>query len=78
MHVAVAQSIKEHLMPGLSQLHFALYAKSVEFKDVIKIGRTHTQVRRSRKIPVYADRILALNLYLNFNCCTVYCRMLHH
>ena len=29
--------------PGLQKLHAALDAKSKEFEDVIKIGRTHTQ-----------------------------------
>ena len=31
------------LLPGLRKLHEALAAKSEEWKDVIKIGRTHTQ-----------------------------------
>ena len=46
MHVAVAMEIKDRLLPGLTVLHEALCAKSEEFKDVIKIGRTHTQVSR--------------------------------
>ena len=45
MHVAVAMEIKTRLLPGLTVLHEALCAKSKEFKDVVKIGRTHTQVR---------------------------------
>ena len=44
MHVAVAQLIHKLLLPSFAELHFALSAKSVEFKDIIKIGRTHTQV----------------------------------
>ena len=31
------------LLPGLRKLHQALSAKADEWKDVIKIGRTHTQ-----------------------------------
>lgn len=31
------------LLPGLRHLHKALVAKSEEWKDIIKIGRTHTQ-----------------------------------
>ena len=46
MHVAVATEIKTRLLPGLTVLHEALCAKSEEFKDVVKIGRTHTQVSR--------------------------------
>ena len=29
--------------PGLQKLHDAIDAKAVEYKDIIKIGRTHTQ-----------------------------------
>jgi len=31
------------LIPGVTKLRDALQAKSDEFKDIIKIGRTHTQ-----------------------------------
>lgn len=34
---------KRVLLPGLQKLHDALAAKAEEWKDVIKIGRTHTQ-----------------------------------
>jgi len=43
MHVAIAMSARDVLLPGLAKLHAALAAKSVAFKDIIKIGRTHTQ-----------------------------------
>ncbi len=43
MHVAIAMQARDVLLPGLQKLHDALAAKSVEFKDIIKIGRTHTQ-----------------------------------
>ncbi|XP_072169271.1 fumarate hydratase, mitochondrial-like [Diadema setosum] len=43
MHIAVALEIEQRLMPGLKLLHSALRNKEEEFKDVIKIGRTHTQ-----------------------------------
>ncbi len=43
MHVAIAMMARDVLLPGLEKLHRALEQKSVEFKDVIKIGRTHTQ-----------------------------------
>ena len=41
LHVSLAVAIKEKLMPALFNLQKALEAKSEEFKDVIKIGRTH-------------------------------------
>ena len=43
MHVAIGMSARDTLLPGLRKLHAALAAKSEEFKDIIKIGRTHTQ-----------------------------------
>jgi fumarate hydratase class II len=36
-------SVRDVLMPGLEALASGLEAKSAEFKDIIKIGRTHTQ-----------------------------------
>ncbi|MCU9846701.1 class II fumarate hydratase [Defluviimonas sp. WL0024] len=43
MHVAIGMVARDVLVPGLEKLHAALAAKSAEFKDIIKIGRTHTQ-----------------------------------
>ncbi len=43
MHVAIGMMARDTLLPGLHKLHDALAAKSEEFKDIIKIGRTHTQ-----------------------------------
>jgi fumarate hydratase class II len=43
MHVAIGMMARDVLLPGLHKLHAALVAKSEEFKDIIKIGRTHTQ-----------------------------------
>uniref|UniRef100_H0X1K6 Fumarate hydratase, mitochondrial n=1 Tax=Otolemur garnettii TaxID=30611 RepID=H0X1K6_OTOGA len=43
MHIAAAVEVHEVLLPGLQKLHDALHAKSQEFAQIIKIGRTHTQ-----------------------------------
>ena len=43
MHIATARTAHDVLIPGLEKLHAALAAKSEAFKDIIKIGRTHTQ-----------------------------------
>jgi len=43
MHVACAEEIVHRLLPALHQLRDALAAKSQAWKDIIKIGRTHTQ-----------------------------------
>lgn len=44
MHVAVAMEIHRCLLPGLKELLTSLSEKMTEFKDIVKIGRTHTQV----------------------------------
>lgn len=41
-HIAVAVELNNNLKPALKILHDALDAKAKEFKDIIKIGRTHT------------------------------------
>jgi len=43
MHVAIGMMARDTLLPGLEKLAKALEDKSEEFKDIIKIGRTHTQ-----------------------------------
>jgi len=43
MHVGIGMMARDVLLPGLRKLQAALAAKSDEFKDIIKIGRTHTQ-----------------------------------
>ncbi|WP_170450049.1 class II fumarate hydratase [Ruegeria arenilitoris] len=43
MHIATAMSVRDVLLPGLEKLAAGLEQKSAEFKDIIKIGRTHTQ-----------------------------------
>ncbi|MGR3711765.1 MAG: class II fumarate hydratase [Shimia sp.] len=43
MHIGAAMMVRDTLLPGLTKLAEGLEAKSDEFKDIIKIGRTHTQ-----------------------------------
>ncbi len=43
MHIAAATTAHQVLLPGLEHLQKALAAKAEAFKDIIKIGRTHTQ-----------------------------------
>jgi fumarate hydratase class II len=43
MHIATGVSVRDVLLPGLTKLLAGLDAKALEFKDIIKIGRTHTQ-----------------------------------
>lgn len=43
MHVSAVVELRHNLIPSLTRLRDALQAKSEEFKDIIKIGRTHLQ-----------------------------------
>ncbi len=43
MHIAVAKQINHFLIPNLEWLYKALDNKGQEFKNIIKIGRTHLQ-----------------------------------
>ena len=43
MHIAAVREITHSLIPELTKLRDSLHAKSEEFKDIIKIGRTHLQ-----------------------------------
>jgi fumarate hydratase class II len=43
MNIAAAVSVKARLIPAVKQLHDAFAAKAREWKDIVKIGRTHMQ-----------------------------------
>jgi fumarate hydratase, class II len=43
MNIAAAVNVKERLISAVSELRDAITTKSIEWKDIIKIGRTHTQ-----------------------------------
>lgn len=43
MHIAAVMETNTRLIPKLKELTESLKKKSEEFKDIIKIGRTHTQ-----------------------------------
>lgn len=43
MHIAAALSFQNKLLPAVRHLRDALTRKMTEFKDVVKIGRTHLQ-----------------------------------
>ena len=61
IHIAVGERIRKFLMPALEQLHGAFAQKSLEFWDVIKIGRTHlmdaTPVRLGQEFGGYAKQL---------------------
>jgi len=41
MHIAAVEQIVHRLIPAITELRDALAAKAEEFKDIVKIGRTH-------------------------------------
>ena len=41
MHIAAYKMVIENTIPGVTTLRDALNKKAIEFKDVVKIGRTH-------------------------------------
>src|SRR3954452_10994046 len=41
MHIAAAEAVAGRLLPALGRLHAALWKRSEEWADIIKIGRTH-------------------------------------
>ncbi len=43
MHVAAVPAIVDHLIPGVRKLRDTLARKSEEYRDIVKIGRTHLQ-----------------------------------
>src|ERR1700682_3688010 len=43
MHIAAAERVKNALIPAIKSVHDAIEAKAKEFKDLVKIGRTHLQ-----------------------------------
>ncbi|CAN1324189.1 Fumarate hydratase 2 [Linum perenne] len=43
MHIAAAMEINSRLISNLKTLYATVHTKSIEFKDIVKIGRTHTQ-----------------------------------
>jgi fumarate hydratase class II len=61
MHIAAGVEAKTRLIPALAHLHQALAAKSREFKDIVKIGRTHLQdatpITLGQEFSAYAKQI---------------------
>jgi fumarate hydratase, class II len=43
MHVAAVLEVERRLLPRIEALHQAIDAKATEWRDVVKIGRTHLQ-----------------------------------
>ncbi len=63
MHVAAAERVHAALLPAMDRLQASLERKSVEFHDVLKIGRTHLQdavpMRMGQEFGGYARQVQA-------------------
>lgn len=59
MHVAAVTEIHRSLLPAITELRDALDAKAKEFEHIIKIGRTHLQVKYARS---KVRRLLTLSI----------------
>lgn len=61
IHIAVGEEIRNSLIPALEDLHAAFERKTLDFWDVIKIGRTHlmdaTPVRLGQEFSGYAKQL---------------------
>lgn len=61
IHLAALESIERKLIPALSELRGALHGKAEEFRNVIKIGRTHyqdaTPIRLGQEFSGYASQV---------------------
>jgi fumarate hydratase class II len=61
IHIAAGEALRNELMPALELLQNGLEAKTQEFWDVIKIGRTHlmdaTPVRLGQEFSGYAKQV---------------------
>ena len=43
MHIAAVEQLEDVLLPAVSRLRATLHAKAEQFRDVVKVGRTHLQ-----------------------------------
>lgn len=61
IHIAVAEALRNDLMPALDALNGSFERKSLQFWDVIKIGRTHlmdaTPIRLGQEFSGYARQL---------------------
>lgn len=61
MHISAAEEIRNTLIPALTDLEGALMAKAIQFKDIVKLGRTHlmdaTPVTLGQEFSGYAQQV---------------------
>src|SRR5579872_3971967 len=61
IHLATLDAIVHQLIPAMKELHAALLAKSKEFENILKIGRTHLQdatpIRLGQEFSGYVSQV---------------------
>ncbi len=61
MHIAAAEALHGSLLPAMKKLHSSLEGKSRDFKDIVKIGRTHlmdaTPLTLGQEFSAYAQQL---------------------
>lgn len=63
MYIAAASAVVKKILPAVTELQDGLLEKSKEFKDIIKIGRTHLQdavpLTLGQEFSAYVDQLAA-------------------
>lgn len=61
LHISARSGVEKELLPALERLHDSLRSKSEEFREVLKIGRTHWQdavpVTLGQEFSAYASQV---------------------
>lgn len=61
MHIAAYKAVIEYTIPGVTQLKNTLHKKAIQYKDVVKIGRTHlmdaTPLTLGQELSGYATQL---------------------
>lgn len=61
MHICVVQAVHNKLLPALNNLHAVLQDKAQQFKDIVKVGRTHLQdatpITLGQEFSAYATQV---------------------
>jgi fumarate hydratase class II len=61
IHIAALDGIRHHLVPALEELRTSLQKKAADFREILKIGRTHLQdatpIRLGQEFGGYASQV---------------------
>ena len=57
MHIAAVEQLEDVLLPAVSRLRDTLHTKAEQFRDVVKVGRTHLQGRHAHHFRARDQRL---------------------